>query len=110
MDAMFVEAPQQRNNREDNAKIKEGEVPEDWSEKKKAHKDTDARWTKKNGVAFYGHKNHVNVNRKHKSLRKYKVTDASVHDSQEPDNVPDPKNDSQDTWAYSAYRNKPSTP
>jgi len=106
VDATFVEAPRQRNNRDDNAKIKEGEVPEDWSEKKKAHKDTDARWTKKNGVAFYGYKNHVNVDRKHKLIRKYKVTDASVHDSQELDNVLDPKNDSQDTWADSAYRSE----
>ncbi len=106
VDATFVEAPRQRNNRDDNTKIKEGEVPEDWSEKKKAHKDIDARWTKKGGVAFYGYKNHVNVDRKHKLIRKYKVTDASVHDSQELDNVLDPKNDSQDTWADSAYRSE----
>ncbi len=106
VDATFVEAPRQRNNRDDNAKIKEGEVPEDWSEKKKAHKDIDARWTKKGGVAFYGYKNHVNVDRKHKLIRKYKVTDASVHDSQELDNVLDPKNDCQDTWADSAYRSE----
>ncbi len=106
VDATFVEAPRQRNNRDDNAKIKHGEVPEDWSEKKKAHKDTDARWTKKGGVAFYGYKNHVNVDRKHKLIRKYKVTDDSVHDSQELDNVLDPKNDCQDTWADSAYRSE----
>lgn len=90
VDATFVEVPRQRNNRDDNAKIKDGEVPEDWSDKKKSHKDTDARWTKKGGVAFYGYKNHVNVDRKHKLIRKYKVTDASIHDSQELDNVLDP--------------------
>ena len=104
IDATFVEAPRQRNGRDDNDKIKKGEVPEDWSEKKKAHKDTDARWTKKNGVAFYGYKNHANVDRTHKLIRRYTVTDASVHDSQELDNVLDPNNDSQDTWADSAYR------
>ena len=104
IDATFVEAPRQRNGRDDNEKIKKGEAPADWSDKKKAHKDTDARWTKKNGVAFYGYKNHVNVDRKHKLIRKYKVTDASVHDSQELDNILDPRNDSQDTWADSAYR------
>ena len=106
IDATFVEVPRQRNNRDDNAKIKEGHAPEDWSEKKKAHKDTDARWTKKNCVAYYGYKNHANVDRTYKFIRKYKVTDASVHDSQELDTVLDPNNDSKDLWADSAYRSE----
>ncbi len=106
IDATFVEAPRQRNGRDDNDKIKKGDVPADWSEKKKAHKDTDAKWTKKNGVAFYGYKNHANVDRKHKLIRCYTVTDASVHDSQELDNILDPGNDCQDTWADSAYRSE----
>ena len=104
IDATFVEAPRQRNGRDDNETIKKGDVPAGWSKKKKAHKDTDARWTKKNGVAFYGYKNHANVDRKHKLIRRYTVTDASVHDSRELDNVLDPGNDSQDIWADSAYR------
>lgn len=102
IDATFVEAPRQRNGRDD--KIKKGEVPEDWSDKKIAHKDTDARWTEKNSVAFYGYKNHANVGRKHKLIRRYTVTDVSVHDRQELDNVLDPNNECQDTWADSAYR------
>jgi transposase, IS5 family len=106
IDATFVEAPRQRNGRDANDKIKKGEVPEDWSDKKKAHKDTDAKWTKKNGVAFYGYKNHANVDRKHKLIRRYTVTDASVHDSQELDNVLDPKNDCQEAWADSAYQSE----
>jgi IS5 family transposase len=104
VDATFVEAPRQRNGRDDNAQIKKGEVPAGWSDRKKAHKDTDAKWTKKNGVAFYGYKNHANVDRKHKLIRLYTVTDASVHDSRELDNVLDPNNDCRDTWADSAYR------
>jgi IS5 family transposase len=104
IDATFVEVPRQRNGRDDNEKIKKGEVPESWSEKKTAHKDTDAKWTKKNGVAFYGYKNHANIDRKHKLIRRYTVTDASVHDSQELDAILDPTNDCQDTWADSAYR------
>lgn len=107
VDATFVEVPRQRNNRDDNETIKKGETPAGWSDKKKAHKDMDARWTKKNNTAFYGYKNHVNIDRKHKLIRKYKVTDASVHDSQELDNVLDPGNDSQETWADSAYRSDP---
>jgi IS5 family transposase len=106
IDATFVEVPRQRNSRDDHETIKKGEVPASWSAKKKAHKDTDARWTKKNSTAFYGDKNHANVDRKHKLIRKYKVTDASVHDSQELDNVLDPNNDSQDVWADSAYRSE----
>ena len=106
VDATFVEAPRQRNGRDDNAAIKKGGVPEGWSEKKKAHKDTDARWTKKNGVAFYGYKNHVNADRRHKLIRKYKVTDASVHDSRELDGVLAPGNDSPDVYGDSAYRSE----
>lgn len=106
IDATFVDVPRQRNGRDDNKTIKEGKVPEGWSDKKKAHKDTDARWTKKNGAAYYGYKNHANVDRKHKVIRRYKVTDASVHDSQELDSILDPNNDSQATWADSAYRSE----
>lgn len=106
VDATFVEVPRQRNNRDDNETIKKGEAPADWSDKKKAHKDTDARWTKKNNMAFSGYKNHVNIDRNHKLIRKYKVTDASVHDSRELDNVLDPNNDGQETWADSAYRSE----
>jgi transposase, IS5 family len=106
IDATFVEAPRQRNGRDDNETIKDGKVPEGWSGKKTAHKDTDARWTKKNGVAFYGYKNHANVDRKRKLIRRYTVTDASVHDSRELDNVLDPGNDCQDLWADSAYRSE----
>ena len=106
IDATFVETPRQHNSRKDNDEIKKGETPADWSEKKKAHKDTDARWTKKNKVNFYGYKNHVNADRKHKIIRRYTVTDASVHDSQEMDAILDPANSSQDIWADSAYRSQ----
>jgi IS5 family transposase len=104
IDATFVEAPRQRNSRDENETIKKGEIPPDWSAKKKAHKDTDARWTKKNNTAYYGYKNHVNADRQHKLIRQYTVTDARVDDSQELDHVLDPGNDSQDVWADSAYR------
>jgi len=104
IDATFVEVPRQRNSRDDNAHIKEtGEAPKDWSAKKVAHKDVDARWTKKNDAKFYGYKNHANIDAKHKIIRRYKVTDASVHDSQVLDDILDPTND-KDIWADSAYR------
>jgi IS5 family transposase len=52
IDATFVEVPRQRNSREENARIKDGEIPEGWDDAeakaKRSQKDTDARWTKKN--------------------------------------------------------------
>src|SRR5262245_14529169 len=69
-----------------------------------AQKDKDARWTKKNDQSFYGYKNHVSVDRKHKIIRRYAETDASVHDSQKLDEVLDKSNTSNEVWADSAYR------
>ena len=83
VDATFVDAPKQRNTREENKRIKEGEVPEDWSERKRRQKDTDARWTKKNNEAHFGYKDHVKVDADSKIITKYAVTSANVHDSQE---------------------------
>lgn len=61
VDASFVEAPRQRNSREENEAIKKGEVPPTLSQNRAClrHKDLEARWTKK-----------------------YEVTSAEVHDSQ----------------------------
>jgi len=49
IDARFVEVPRQRNKKEENEAIKNGEIPKSFKEnpKKLSHKDTDARWTKK---------------------------------------------------------------
>ena len=82
VDAFFVEVPRQRNTREENAAIKEGNAPADWSAKKRAHKDVDARWTKKNAQTFYGYKDHIKVNLQTKLIETAAVTAASVHDSQ----------------------------
>jgi hypothetical protein len=82
-DAIFVEAPRQRNTREENKHIKEpGKAPENWKEKphKLCQKDIDARWTKKNNATYFGYKNHVKAEVKTKLIETYKVTDASVHD------------------------------
>lgn len=106
IDASIVPVPKQRNGREENAAIKAGETPDGWDDKpaKFRQKDTDARWTKKHGKSHYGYKNHVNVDRRHKLIRRYKVTDASVHDSQVVDDILDDDNTAADVWADSAYR------
>ena len=106
IDASIVPVPKQRNSGDDNARIKEGETPEGWENQpaKRSQKDTDARWTKKHGKSHYGYKNHVNVDRRHKLVRRYRVTDAAVHDSQIVDDILDPDNTASDVWADSAYR------
>jgi transposase, IS5 family len=84
VDASFCEVPRQRNSREQNAQIKAGEVPAAFQEnaKLKAHKDTDARWTKKDFQSYYGYKDHVKVDVQDKLILKAVVTPANVHDSQ----------------------------
>ena len=108
IDASIVQAPTQRNSREENARIKEGEIPQEWQEAKKRQKDSDAQWTKRNGKKYYGYKNHINVDVKHKFIRSYAVTDASVHDSQVFDELLQESNTSTGVYADSAYRSKES--
>ena len=106
IDASFVEAPRQRNTREENKHIKEtGTAPDQWKEKphKLCQKDIDARWTKKNNVPYYGYKNHVKSDIKTKLIEKYKVTDASVHDSQPVEDLLTKNDEGQELYADSAY-------
>lgn len=110
IDASFIEAPKQRNSREENAQIKEGKPPEEWDKKpnKKRQKDVDARWAKKNNETHYGYKNHLNVDQKNKLIQSYAVTDAAVHDSQVFDELLDQSEDAEGkkrpAYADSAYR------
>jgi len=105
VDASFTVAPRQRNTREENQKIKDGEGTELWNDNphKKRHKDIDGRWTKKNNETFYGYKNHAKVDTKSKFIKKFVVTDASVHDSQALDPLLDEEDANQDLYGDSAY-------
>jgi transposase, IS5 family len=106
VDASFVEAPRQRNTREENKHIKEtGTAPDAWKENphKLCQKDTDARWTKKNNTVFYGYKNHIKSDTKTKLIEKFEVTDASVHDSQPVEGLLGEKDAGQPFYADSAY-------
>lgn len=84
IDASFVEAPRQRNEREQNQRIKQGERPEEFDTNPAVgrQKDSEARWTKKNAQAHYGWKNHVKADLKTKLIINSKTTPAHVHDSQ----------------------------
>lgn len=86
IDATFVDVPRQRNSRDDNKSIKNGDIPEEWTTPDKAHKlaqkDTDARWAKKNEETHYGYKDHVKCDADSKLIMDYGVTPASTHDSE----------------------------
>lgn len=108
IDASIIPVPKQRNSREENEEIKTGNTPEAWKSEpnKLEQKDVDARWTKKNGTSHYGYKNHIDIDVKHKLIRNYVVTDASVHDSQVVDEILDSNNTNADVYADSAYRSE----
>ena len=63
----------------------------------------DARWTKKDGEKYFGYKNHAKVDSRSKFIKKYAVTDASVHDSHPLDNLLDKSDKGQPLYADSAY-------
>ena len=115
IDATFVEVPRQRNNREENTQIKAGETPDEWKKEENKsmlrQKDVDARWTKKNEENYYGYKSHINADQAHKLIHAYKVTAASLHDSQVfeelLDHTIDPETGKKrDAFADSAYRSE----
>ncbi len=82
IDATFVPVPIQRNSREDNKVVKAGDTPSEWTDKQAAHKDMEARWTKKNNQSHYGYKDHINIDADTKLITQWVASDASVHDSQ----------------------------
>jgi IS5 family transposase len=106
IDATIVPVPKNRNTPEENDAIKAGKVPEGWAEQpaRLRQKDLDARWTKKHSQSHYGYKNHIGIDRRHKLVRTYTVSDAARHDSQELEAVLDPSNTASDIWGDSAYR------
>lgn len=81
VDASFVEVPRQRNSRDENALIKQGEAPDTWSKAKRAQKDVDARWAMKSMKSYYGYKNHIKVDARSKLIETFAMTAANVFDS-----------------------------
>ena len=103
IDASIIEAPRQRNDREQNQRIKQGERPAEFDENPAVgrQKDSEARWSKKNNEAHFGWKNHVKADLKTKLILKASTTPASVHDSQVFEELLDDKD--QAVLADSAY-------
>ena len=108
VDATFVEAPRQRNSKDERKDIKEGKVPEAWEKEGNSHKlrqkDMDATWTRKGNQTYFGYKDHVKADADSKLITDYRVTTASTHDSQP---MPEMINsDDQAVYADSAYWGK----
>lgn len=105
VDASFVPAPRQRNTREENEEIKNGEGHQLWNDNpaKKRHKDVDARWTKKGDERYYGYKNSTKTDSKSKLIKKYIATDAAKHDSQMLDDLLDKDDANQPLYGDGAY-------
>lgn len=116
-------APRQRNTNAEKADIKTGRIPEHWKDKpaKLRHKDRDARWTLKFtkakpqeygtvpavdlAVPAFGCKNHISIDRRFGLIRRWKATDASVHDgSRLREGSLDRSNTGSPVWADTAYR------
>lgn len=108
VDATIIPAPRQRNSRDENKQIKEGETPKEWEQQpsKLSQKDVNARWTKKRGETYYGYKDHISVDTEHKLIRKYVVTPANTPDIQCMKELLDEKNTGKYVWGDKAYRGK----
>lgn len=108
VDATIVEVPKQRMNSEQQEQVKKGILPRTWNKNKAMlrRKDTDARWTKKNGKSFYGYKNHISVDKKRKFICSYTVTNAAIHESKVFDELIDKRKVPCRIWGDSAYDTK----
>lgn len=107
VDASIVEVPIQRNSRDENKELKEGNIPQDWDKNKLRQKDTDAQWVTHNGKNYFGYKNHIKADSTTKLITAYKATTANIHDSEVMDELLNSKEDSsQSVHADSAYRSE----
>ena len=124
VDATVVAAPKQRNTDDEKRAIKEGKrADEIWPDEpaKAAQKDTDARWTIKYSkakpaadgakrvdiaVPAFGYKNHIGVDRRHRLIRTWAVTDAAEYDGAMLPVLLDMTNTASPVWADTAYRSE----
>ncbi|MEM7026499.1 MAG: IS5 family transposase [Pseudomonadota bacterium] len=125
VDSTLVAAPKQRNTEAEKAAIKQGKsAAEIWPEKpaKARQKDTNARWTIQFGKArvredgktlpdiaipSFGYKAHTSIDRRHRLIRRWDVTDAAAHDGRMLRwGLLDTTNTGSGVWADSAYRSK----
>ena len=117
VDASIILAPRQRNTKIEKESIKKGEIPEGWEEtpSKLCQKDLDARWVVKylapKGpdalplvIPMYGYKNHISTDQRHRFIRQYHVTAASVYDGTVLSKLLNKNNTCSNVWGDTAYR------
>jgi IS5 family transposase len=123
VDATIVSAPKQRNTTAEKQSIREGRVPEAWQDRpaKLRQKDRDARWTVKTtkakpragetpmvdlAIPEFGYQNHISADRRHRLIRRWRVTDAAAHAGAHLADLLDPDNTASDVWADTGYRSR----
>ena len=121
IDASIIAAPRQRSTDAEKADLKAGRIPESWTANpaKLRQKDRDGRWTLKRGrrkpkpdgtpmmeiaTPVYGYKSLVGVDRRHRFIRTWSVTDAARYDGRELPGLLDRSNTGSSVWADTAYR------
>jgi IS5 family transposase len=106
INATLVPAPKQKISRKEKEIIDQKATPSDWAPAQRRQKDTDATWAKTHGKSYYGYKLSVNVDKKHKFIRKIVTDTASTGDSCHFENAFDPANMSRDVYADRGYPSK----
>jgi IS5 family transposase len=107
VDASIIETPKRRNiSKKDKELIKNNKRPRHWSKNKKRQTDVNARWTFRGDIPYFGYKNHINIDKKHRLIRKWEVTNASVHDSRVFEFLYDHNNRALSFYADAAYRSR----
>jgi transposase, IS5 family len=124
IDASIVAAPKQRNTDGEKRDIKQGRIPPQWAAKpaKLRQKDRDARWTIKYtkakpseegssrvdlAIPAFGYKNHIGIDRRHRLIRRWTVTDAARHDGALLPALIDTSNTAGDVWADTPIAQRP---
>ena len=122
VDATIVAAPKQRNTTAEKQALREGRVPEAWQDRpaKLRQKDRDARWTIKTTKAqpragetpMVDWPSRVRLpkshqrRRRHRLIRRWRVTDAAAHAGAHLADLLDPDNTASDVWADTGYRSR----
>jgi len=125
VDSTLIAAPKQRNTDAEKAAIRQGKpAAQIWPDMpaKARQKDTNARWTIQFGKArvredgkpqpdiaipSFGYKAHASIDRRHRLIRRWDVTDAAAHDGRMlRRGLLDTTNTGSGVWADSAYRSK----
>lgn len=106
VDASIVEVPIQRNSRDENKEVKQGNVPAEWSENQKRQKDTDAQWTRKNFQNYFGYKNHIKADAGTKLITRFKVTPANIADRHAVEDLLEKNDAGQPLYGDAAYSSK----